>query len=845
MRPMTFLGQLLQDLRYATRVVARQPGTTFIIVLSLALGIGANTLVFSLVNAILIRSLPYPEPDRLVRLFPTPPNRPNQRSRFNAPVCLDLPTKDSFFTAAGCYIGVAGNVADPEDALTTGPEWLQGEMLTYHAVQALGVKPVVGRWFTQAEDHGDAEKVMLISYDLWQRRFGGTPDILGKRLRVADFGGNDTPSTIIGVLPQGFVFANALSDYFVPLRATGRGRGSPARNRDIVARLKDGVTVAQAQEAADQLAREFGEDSPQNKGWGIRVEPLDESMLGGNLRSAFQILQGTAALVLLIACANVGGLLLAQGIMRQRELAVRTAIGAGRWRIVRQLLTEGLVLASLGAVVCLAVVSLGMSGLLKWLPQWLPRLNEVSLSPTVLAFTAAVSLLTALVFGILPALHASRLDLSTAFKAGSRSATTSRGRLRLRSAFVVLQISTALVLLTGAGLLINSLIRLTTVDTGIDPRNLTTVQMAFTGRGFFNATGNVTPIGSLEFELSPRITTTVNEIRDRIAALPGVEGVTTMRLSTPLGGSAFFSFTIAGRTPPTSPRDTPSARWLPIGANYFKVLQAPVVRGREFTDLDTLSTTPVAIINETMARQFWPNENPIGQTISVQFYNDQPRQVVGIVPDIRPSLRDREPEPQMYVPHTQLPTIQAGITAFGLEGVTFVVRSRAPLESWLPGARAAAKELDPAHAVNNVQLLSSFASQQTQGYRQYVILLGVFSGIALLLAVVGVYGVMSHSVMQRTNEIGIRVAFGATARNVLTSVLGRGLIVIGAGMVVGLVASLSLTRIIASALWGVTPTDPATYTVVLLTLFAVACLACYVPARRALKVDPLVAMRQE
>jgi putative ABC transport system permease protein len=841
---MTFLGQLLQDLRYATRVVARQPGTTFIIVLSLALGIGANTLVFSLVNAILIRSLPYPEPDRLVRLFPTPPNRPDQTSQFNAPVCMDLPTKDSFFTAAGCYIGVAGNVADPEDALTTGPEWLEGEMLTYHAVQALGVKPALGRWFTQAEDHGDAEKVMLISYDLWQRRFNGVPDILGKRLRVADFGGNDTPSTIIGVMPPGFTFANFTSDYFVPLRATGRGRNSPARNRDVVARLKDGVTLAQAQVAADQLAREFGEQSPQNKGWGIRVVPLDESMLGGNLRSAFQILQGTAALVLLIACANVGGLLLAQGMMRQRELAVRTAIGSGRWRIVRQLLTESLVLAALGAVVCLAVVAFGMSALLNWLPQWLPRLNEVSLSPTVLAFTALVSLLTAIIFGILPALQASRFDLATAFKAGSRSATSSRGKLRLRSAFVVLQISTALVLLTGAGLLINSLIRLTSVDTGLDPRNLTTLQMAFTGRGFFNATGNVTPIGSLEFELSPRITTTVNQIRDRIAALPGVQGVTTMRSSTPLGGSRGYPFTIAGHTPP-SPRDMPLALWMPIGADYFKVLQVRVVRGREFTDLDTLSTTPVALINEAMAKQYWPNEDPIGQTISIEFYHDQPRQIVGIVPDIRPSLRNRDPRPQMYVPHTQLPTIQAGVTAFGLEGVTFVVRSSGRIDDWLPGARAAATQIDPAHAVNNVQLLSAFAAQQTQGFRQYVILLGVFSGIALLLAVVGVYGVMSHSVMQRTNEIGIRVAFGATARNVLASVLGRGLVVIGTGIAIGLVASLSLTQLIKSALWGVTATDPVTYAVVLLTLFAIACLACYVPARRALKVDPLVAMRQE
>jgi putative ABC transport system permease protein len=847
MRAMNFAGQLLQDIRYAARVVARQPGTTFIIVLSLALGIGANTVIFTLVNAILLRQLPYPEPDRLVELRFTPPNRPDQLGRANATICMDLPGRVAFFTAAGCYIGVSGNVADPADALTTGPEWLEGEMLTYPATQAIGVKPILGRWFTAAEDHGDAEKVMLISYDLWQRRFKGSPDILGKRLRVADFGGNDSPSTIIGVMPPGFSYANTDTDYFVPLRATGRGRRSPARNRDVVARLKDGWTLDQAQESADQLARAFGEESEANRGWGIRVVPLDEWRVGPNVRSAVLILQGTAAIVLLIACANVGGLLIAQGATRQRELAVRAAIGSGRWRIIRQLLTESLVLSALGAIACLAIVGFGMSALLKWLPQGLPRLSEVSINPGVLLFTAGVSLVTAIIFGILPALHASRPNLTTAFKAGDRAATASPGRLRLRSAFVVLQISAALVLLTSSGLLINSLIRLTNVDPGFDPRNLTTFQMAFTGRGFFGATGNVTPIGSLEMELSPRIGTVVNDIRDRLAALPGVEAVTTQRYSGPLQGWNFFPFTIAGRTPP-SDRDGQGAGWLPIGADYFKVLGVPVLRGREFTDLDTLSGQPVVLVNEAMAKRFWPTEDPIGQRIAVQFYNDQPRQIVGIVPDIRPSLRNREPVPVMYVPHTQLPAIQAGITAFGLENVAFVVRSRREISDWLPGARAAAKELDPAHAVNNVQLVSAFTRQQTQGFRQYVILLGAFSAIALLLAVVGIYGVMSHSVTQRTPEIGIRVAFGATARDVLGSVLGRGLAVIGAGMAIGLAVSLGLTRttqIISSTLWGVTATDPATYAIVLVTLFAVACLACYVPARRALKVDPLVAMRHD
>jgi putative ABC transport system permease protein len=311
----------------------------------------------------------------------------------------------------------------------------------------------------------------------------------------------------------------------------------------------------------------------------------------------------------------------------------------------------------------------------------------------------------------------------------------------------------------------------------------------------------------------------------------------------PLGGGRLYVFTIAGRQPATSERDALRAAWHAIGADYFKVLQAAMVRGREFSDLDSASGAPVALINETMARRYWPDEDPMGQMVTVDFYNDQPRQIVGIVPDIRPSIRNRDPEPRMYVPYAQLPQLQAGVTAFGLETVTFVVRSSAQVEDWLPAAQAAAVEIDPAHAVTSVQLVEDFAAQQTQGFRQYVILLGVFSAIALIIAVVGVYGVMSHSVTQRASEIGIRVAFGATARNVLAIVLGQGLIVIGIGMVIGLTASLGATRIIRSYLYGVTATDPATFGLVLLMLLVVACLACYVPARRALKVDPVVAMR--
>jgi putative ABC transport system permease protein len=838
--------QLLQDTRFAVRLAAKQPGTTAIIVLSLTLGIGANTMIFSLVNAILLRTLPYPEPDRLVMLWVTPPDRPDDRRGLaTAAMCMDVPTRGTFYTSAGCYIAVNGNVSDPPDQRTTGPEWLRGEMLTFDAARALGVKPLMGRWFTAGEDSADAHRVMLISFNLWQRRFNGAADVLGRRLRVVDFGGNDQPSTIIGVMPPGFSFANIDSDYFVPLRPTGRLRRSPVRNRWIVARLAPGVTLEQAQLRANQLAVSFERDAPINKGWGIRVEPVSESLVGW-LRQQFQILQGTAFLVLLIACANVGGLLLAQGASRQRELAVRAALGSGRWRIVRQLITESVVLAGIGAALCIATLSWGLTLVVKWLPDNLPHLADATLDSRVLLFTVVVSLATALVFGTLPALQSSRLDLTTAFKSGDRSVTAAPSRLRLRSMFVVMQISLALVLLAGAGLLINSLLRLYNVPIGFDPTPLTVLRMDFSGREFFGSTGKVTPSGSTEMELSPRIDIVATAIRRRLAAIPGVEGATTIGLTAPLnGGSASYEFTIDGRQPPTAGRDAMEAMWYPVGPNYFHVLGTPPLRGRDISERDSSGSVKVALINEAMARRYFPGEDPIGKRISIQFYHDGPRQIVGIVPDIRSHLRQRAIEPEMFVPYAQLPQFQEGRTAFGLQTIAFVVRSHARIEDWLPAARAAARALDPAHAISSVLPLREFATQQTSGFRQYVVLLGAFSGIALLLAAVGIYGVMSHSVIQRTGEIGIRMAFGATPADVLRRVLGRGVAVIATGMAIGLAASLALTRVIASALWDVTQTDPVTFAVVVSTLAVVSFLACYVPARRALKIDPLVAMRYD
>jgi putative ABC transport system permease protein len=711
--------------------------------------------------------------------------------------------------------------------------------------QAIGIEPELGRWFTPEEDAPGSQRVMLISHKLWQTHFEGAKDVLGRTMRVADFSGDDSPSTIIGVMPEGFGVDGTTSDYFIPLRNSGRGRRAPVRNRWIVARLQPGVSIAQAQSALNIVAPTLAQLSPMNKGWGLVAQPLLESRIGG-VRSPLAILEGVAAVVLLIACANVAGLLLAQGMSRSREIAVRTALGSRRARVIRQLLTESVLLAFCGAAVSVLVLLRGMPVLTAWLPISLDNSSgSVSLNVRVLAFTLVVSVVTALLFGILPALQASRPDLTTAFKDANRSMTAAPSRLFLRNAFVVMQISLAVVLLTGAGLLVNSLLRLNRVEAGFKVGGLTAFQMNFTGQQFFHQTGNVTPSGSLEFELTPRIDAVASDIRDRLRALPGVDGVTTIANGLPLGGARRYEFTIGGGAPVRSEREDLTAEWLPIGPEYFRVLGAPVIRGREFTANDRRGAQPVALVSQTMAQKYWPNDDPIGKTISVQFFNDVPREIVGVVGDIRQNLRDPVMPPQIYVPYSQLPTIQEGRTAFGLENVNFIVRSRAPLSQWVAGATTATTAADPLHAMSNVMSLEQFVERQNTGFRQYVVLLAVFSGIALVLAVIGIYGVMTHSVAQRTGEIGIRVAFGAQARDVLALVLRHAFVVIGTGVALGVAAALGATRLIASFLWGVTASDPQTYAVVLATSMLVALFACLVPAYRAVKVDPLTAIRGE
>ena len=841
------MSTLMQDLRYSVRRMLKQPGFAAIVVVSLALGIGANTMIFSLVNGLLLRSLPYPDPDRVVVLWFTPPNRPDQRNVATHANCAALRERSRSFEHIGCGIpGIGANLSE-EGQDAAAAERLIGQQYTADLADALGVGPLIGRWFTVEEEQPGRDPVILISYRLWQSRFAGSPNVVGRKVRVT--GTQNTASdiaTIIGVVPDGFDFFNPLADLWFPFVIPAGSANAPTRRLLVAGRLLPGVTVTQAQAEMTAFAQGLAEEVPEtNKDWGIQVQPVQEAYLGP-LRSPFLVLQGVVAFVLLIACANVAGLLLAQGAAQQKELAIRSALGSSRSRIIRQLLTGNVLLAIMGGIAGLAIGWAGMRVLVNSLPPGFPRLSAVTIDSTVLGFTLLLSVATGLIFGILPALQISRPDLMDALRDSTRSATAGGARQRLRSAFVVLQISLALVLLIGAGLMINSFLRLYAVESGVDTSNLMSFQVQLSDSKFIRDTGGRTPSGSAETETSPLLSQVSEQMRGRLGAIPGVESVAMVSTVAPLmGGARRYPFTIDGKQPAPAEQEAQSAEWYPISPEYFETLKLSILRGHEFTAQDSAAGLPVIVINSTMANRFWPNDDPIGKRVQVSYFNDPPRQIVGVVGDVRQSSRQTDAQAQMYVPFGQLPAIQEKRLSFGTEILTFVMRSAGNPEQLTAGLRSAIAEIDRSQPVYNVQPLERYVSNQLEGYRQYVMMLGVFGGIAVILAVVGIYGIMAHAVTQRTNEIGIRMALGAGSGQVLKLVLRRGLILIVIGLVLGFGASLALTQVLNSFLWGVTATDPLTFALVVAGLASVALLACYIPARRALKVSPIIALRYE
>ena len=797
---------MLSDLRFALRSLAKGPGFTAIAILTLALGIGACTAIFSVVNGVLLRPLDYPEPNRIVVLkesdVPGFPRYSVSPSNF-----LDwekqLNSYASLAASQGTWINLTGNGE---------PEWLSVWKGTAHYFDVYGVKPVLGRSWVPGEDAPGKDKVVVLSHALWQRMFAGAPDVLGRSLLL-----NGEPYTIIGVAPAGFQTRN---DLWVPLVFP---RGESANDKilahyiDVIGRLKPGVTVQQADAELKILSAQLARQSPEaNQGAGASVTPLLDYSVR-DVRRILYVLLGAVGCVLLIACANLANLLLARATARHREISIRAALGASRARLMRQLLTESVLLALAGGTAGLVLASWGLDLLLTLAPANLPRTSSIHLDSTVLAFSLALSVATGVVFGVAPAWLAANTDVNEALKQGTRGSTEGGARGRLRSLLVVLEVAFALMLLAGAGLLGRSFVRLAHLDPGFNPDNATVLRLTLPAK---------------KYAEPAQLTAFADALLDRLSALPGVQTV-GLTHALPLVNDWVMGFTIDGRAPVT-PDDEPHTNYYAVSPGYFHAMGIRLVRGRLFTAHDDAKAPHVALINETLARQFFPHEDPIGKRINIAYGPDTWREIVGVVSDVTNGV-DRATNNQSYEPFAQRT----------FPGMTFVIRTAGPVPALNGALRPAVYAVDKDQPVGSIRALEDILSDSMARQRFATLLLGVFSIVALVIAAIGIYGVMTYNVSQRTSEIGIRLALGAQPRDVLNLVLSQGGKLIGLGLFLGLAAALASGRLLESLLFQTSPHDPLTLAAITLVLALVATLACLLPALRATKIDPIIALRAE
>ncbi|MBV8729843.1 MAG: ABC transporter permease [Acidobacteriia bacterium] len=828
-----------QDIVYGFRMLLRKPGFTIVAALSLALGIGANTLIFSLINTTLLRPLPYAEPDRLVEIWSVPKDHKDQRNWVTAYNMLAFRERAQSFAAMGGTREQVCNIGS--DRSGQPPERVDCENMMPSMFTALGIKPVLGRVLAEDENPVDnPAPVLLISERFWKKHFNRDPNVVGKVLRV-----DGLDKTVIGVMPKNFYLFDDQTDFWTPMNWTHTEMASTQYALGTMARLKHGVSIQQAQAEMDGLAaQQVAADPVRNKNLSVKLQPMTDALYG-DLRSPLLLLQGAVALVLLIGCANVAGLLLARAASRRTEIAVRTAIGAGRWRIIRQLITESLPLSLLGGALGILFAWGGLKLFIAAAPPGFPRLSELSLDLTVLGFTAAVAVLTALVFGIVPAIQASKADLVGSLKESGRSGTDGAARQHLRSALVALQIAMALVLLIGAGLMINSFVRIERNPLGADPKNLLTFDFRFARDEAIKPVARYRNQGL--WEVNPKTTQTFQRVFERLQTLPGVLSVAGAS-TPPLAGSLGMGFWIEGRsqTPGPDGMAPQSAGYIAVTQNYFSTLKAPVVQGRDFNDRDTAAAPFVAVINETMAKKFWPNESPIGKQIRLDYVPNEPvREIVGVIRDIRMSLQQKQFSPCIYVPYRQQTPRWMG-AGYGLRaGMFFILRTAGKPMALAESVRRAVAEVDPDRPVANIRTVEENLDRQVQYVHLYVLLLGIFGTIAAVLAVIGIYGVMAFAVAERTREIGIRMALGASANDVFRLVVLRALILLAIGLTLGLAGSFALTRYLSSALYEVKATDPPTFAMVSLLLALVAMAACLIPTRRAVSINPSMALRYE
>jgi len=803
------MGTFWQDVRYGIRMLAKSPGFTAVAALTLALGIGANAAIFSLVHGLLFTGLPYREPDRLIQIWDTKPERGWNHVSISYVNFRDWEARNRTFESMALYDGAAFNLTGTDE-----PVRLVGALATANLFSVLGRTPALGRAFLPEEDRPGASPVAVLSHGLWQRRFAADPRILGRTITL-----DGEARTVVGVMPDDFYFPSEGTELWVPQRLDPAKASRGSRSYAAIGRLKPGVTLEQAR--ADmagitaQLAEEYPDD---NKGWGVALSTRYEEMFGEDVRVIMIMLLLSVAFVLLIACANVANLLLARAASREREMAVRMALGGGRIRLLRQLLTESVLLAALGGIGGVFVAYWGIRGLLLIAPPDVPHLSRIQLDPTVLAYTAVIALFTGVIFGLAPALHGTRLRLQEVLKEGRGSSGGARHRA-LKS-LVVSEVALALVLLIGGGLMARSFVEQVKVKPGFRTDNLLTMRVS---------------LPPLKYETPPRQASFFRDALGRIAALPGVRAAAAVQ-TLPLGGSnSWRGVDIEGR-PVADPGDRISIGYLIVTPDYFRAMDTPLLHGRFFTAQDAENSPRVAIVNETAARQYWPQDrSPVGRRIRFSSEEEPWMTVVGVVRDVRHQSLSRPPRAELYLPHEQEPT----------RAMTLVAWTASDPLGLAPAVREAVWAVDRDQPVYSVMSMQQVLDERVDGQKATAQVMGTLSLLALVLASVGIYGVVAYMVSERTHEIGIRMALGARQRDVFRLVLRQGMRLVGIGLVIGLAAAVGVMRLLASILFGVTPTDPLTYASVTVFLLGVAAAASYLPARRAMRVDPMIALRYE
>ena len=802
--------KLLQDVRYALRTLLKNPGFALIAIVTLALGIGANTAIFSVVNAVLLRPLKYPDPEQLVLVSDTQP--PSNETPVDYAEYLDWREQAQIFQHLAAHFNTTFTLTGRGD-----PQQLWGARISANALPALGVNPILGRGFRQEEEVRGSERVALISYGFWQRQFAGDPKVVGQSITL-----DTNPFTVIGVLPSTFRALNPADiqtgqerDVWIPLRLNTEIAPRGLHFLTVFGRLRPGVSIEQANAAMAGVTANLQQQHSINHG--ARLISLQQAIVPATMRTSLFLLLGAVGFVLLIACGNVANLLLARSTARQKEIAIRLALGASRARLIRLLLTESLLLALLSGAAGLLLSLWGVSVFVTAARALLPRLDEVGLDLRLLLFTLGVSLATGLLFGLAPAWRASKSEMHETLKEGGRTGA-GPGQQRLRGLLVVAEMALSLVLLIGAGLLVKSFVHVLTADRGFDAEQVLTANLT---------------LSSVKYAEPQQQALFFQQFLESVKSVPGVEAAAIVNHAPLAGGGTNGGIIIEGR--PDDPQKRPIAEKSIISPEYFHVMRTSLVRGRVFNDRDNISGTPVAIINESLARGYFSGEDPIGKRIDFNWDTKGTQEIVGIVRDVKQYGLDLPTEPTIYVPYSQRAD----------SGMTVVVRSSLAPASLVGAMRQKLLALDKDQPLAQVRTMQQVVAESTGQRRVMVMVSALFGALALLLAALGLYGVMAYTVTLRTREIGVRMALGAQRGDVLKLVISNGMVLALIGIAVGLAGALALTRLMVSLLFQVTATDATTFIAVPAILVVVALLACFIPARRATKVDPLVALRYE